>query len=160
MPEIQDLHGSDRNTAVIAVMRIEDYDEVIALWNSVPGMGMNDVDDSREGIGRYLKRNPTTSFVARADGRLVGCILAGHDGRRGWLYHAAVLPEMQGRGIGNALVQNALDALKAEGISKAGMIVFNNNVSGNKYWDKHGFADRSDVRYRSKKLVELKEKHT
>ena len=86
----------------IRQMAIEDYELVYDLWIHTPGMGLNTADDSKEGIARYLKRNPTTCFVAESGNKVVGALLAGHDGRRGYLYHAAVLPEFQRQGAGRA----------------------------------------------------------
>ena len=105
-------------------------------------------------------RNPGMSFVVKTQQGIVGTILSGYDGRRGGLYHLAVKPEMQGRGFGRALVNAAADALKKEGISKVSAHVFVSNEEGNRFWDKMGFADRSDVRYRSLKLFEMEEIHT
>ena len=139
--------GAPDAPAAILPMRPEDYDEVYALWHSTPGTGLNDVDDSREGIARFLARNPSTCFVARAAEGVVGAILAGHDGRRGHLYHAAVDPSMRGRGVGSALVRAALDALKEEGIAKAAIMVFADNESGMRFWLARDFCDRRDVRY-------------
>lgn len=147
-------------SAEITSMRIEDYDRIYALWRAIPGMGMNNLDDSREGIERFLNRNPNTSFVIRNGEEIVGTILAGHDGRRGGLYHLAVRPDQQGLGFGRALANAAMNALKKEGISKVSAHVFANNAEGNRFWDKMGFADRSDVRYRSIKLFEMEEIHT
>ena len=86
----------------IRQMAIEDYELVYDLWIHTPGMGLNTADDSKEGIARYLKRNPTTCFVAESGDKVVGALLAGHDGRRGYLYHAAVLPGFQRQGIARA----------------------------------------------------------
>ena len=149
-----------KNPAAVCPFRIEDYDEILQLWQNIPGMGMNNLDDSREGIDRFLRRNPETCFVVKSAKQIVGTILCGHDGRRGMLYHAAVLPEMQGMGFGLALVQAALDALRKEGISKVGLHVFANNEEGNRFWEHLGFADRSDVNYFSFKLSEMEEIHT
>ena len=88
----------------IRAMHMEDYDAVYALWLESTGMGLNDYDDSREGIGRYLRRNPESCFVAEDDGAIVGAVLAGHDGRRGHLNHLAVAPERRRQGLGRALV--------------------------------------------------------
>lgn len=132
-----------------------DYDALYALWLSCAGMGLNDRDDSPEGIAAYLRRNPTTCFAAMDGDRLIGCILAGHDGRRGYIYHTAVHPDWRGRGIGTALVQAALDALKAEGIHKAALLVFRRNEGGNAFWEKQGFTLREDVCYRNLALTEL-----
>ena len=84
---------------MIRVMTIDDYDEVYALWKKIRGFGIRSIDDSREGVDRFLKRNPTTSVVAVKDGKIVGSILCGHDGRRGCLYHVCVrgIPEAWNR---------------------------------------------------------------
>lgn len=132
-----------------------DFDALYALWLSCPGMGLNDRDDSPEGIAAYLRRNPSTSFGAEEDGRLVGCILAGHDGRRGYIHHTAVHPDFRKRGIGSALVSAALDALKKEGISKVALLVFRRNERGNAFWEKQGFTAREDICYRNLALADM-----
>ncbi len=139
----------------IRVMSIADYDGLYALWTSCKGMGLNDVDDSREGIGRYLRRNPTTSFVAVEDGAVVGCIMVGHDGRRGYIHHTAVKPECRGRGIGTALVEAAMAALREELISKVALVAFSRNEVGNAFWERMGFTQREDLTYRNKSLVAM-----
>ena len=139
----------------IRPMTIDDYDRVYALWMSCKNMGFNDVDDSREGIGRYLRRNPTTCFVAEIDGALAGVILAGHDGRRGFVHHMAVGEDYRRQGVGAALVERALSALRAEDISKVALLVFRYNEAGNAFWEKMGFALREDLNYRNRALVEL-----
>ena len=96
----------------IRVMTIEDFDQVHALWMSIKGFGIRSVDDSKEGIERFLKRNPTTSVVAEEDGKIVGAILCGHDGRRGCLYHVCVDVNHRMRGIGKAMVVFTMEALK------------------------------------------------
>ena len=140
----------------IRVMTPDDYDRVYALWMSCKNMGFNDVDDSREGIGRYLRRNPTTCFVAEIDGALAGVILAGHDGRRGFVHHMAVGVDYRRQGVGAALVERALSALRAEDISKVALLVFRYNEAGNAFWEKMGFALREDLNYRNRALVALK----
>ncbi|SET56799.1 GNAT family N-acetyltransferase [[Clostridium] polysaccharolyticum] len=92
----------------IRIMTIEDYDQVYALWQSCKGMGLNPADDSKEGIEKYLKRNPATCYVAEEDGRIAGVILAGHDGRRGFLHHTAVSELHRHKGIAAKLVDAAL----------------------------------------------------
>ncbi|MBE5802889.1 MAG: GNAT family N-acetyltransferase [Clostridiales bacterium] len=136
-------------------MHIDDYDDLFALWTSCRGMGLNNVDDSREGIARYLARNPSTSFVAVEKGRIVGCIMAGHDGRRGYIHHTAVSPEHRRQGIGHTLVDAALAALKAEGISKVALVAFSRNQEGNAFWEKEGFSLREDLAYRNRTLTEM-----
>lgn len=139
----------------LRVMVPEDYDGIHALWMSCKGMGMNDVDDSREGIGRFLHRNPAASFVAVEGDAIVGCIMAGHDGRRGYIYHTAVKPEYRGRGIGRALVEAALAALREEHISKVALVAFSRNEAGNAFWERMGFTLRNDLSYRNKTLVDM-----
>lgn len=139
----------------IRLMTIEDYDGLYALWTACKGMGLNDVDDSREGIGRYLRRNPTTSFVAVEEGRVVGCIMAGHDGRRGYIHHTAVLPACRGQGTGAALVSAAMEALRQEEISKVALVVFSRNDTGNAFWERMGFTCREDLTYRNCALREM-----
>lgn len=139
----------------IRSMRLDDYDSVYALWLSCSGMGLNSIDDSREGIGRYLTRNPHTSFVAVEQDRIVGAILAGHDGRRGHISHTAVALEYQRQGIGERLVEAALDALKTQGINKVCLVAFARNESGNAFWEKMGFTERADLIYRNRALVDM-----
>ena len=139
----------------IRTMSISDYEAVYALWLSCKGMGLNDLDDSREGIARYLRRNPTTSFVCEADGRIAGVIMAGHDGRRGFIHHTAVHPDFRRQGIARQLVEAALAALKAEGIHKVALVVFDRNQTGNSFWEQQGFTAREDLVYRNRALTEL-----
>ncbi len=134
-------------------LEISDYDAVYELWINTPGMGLNNTDDSREGIERYLKRNPTTSFAAFDGDKLVGAILAGHDGRRGYIYHTAVLPEYRGKHIGSELAAHALDALAKEGITKAALVAFERNETGNAFWEHIGFTGRTDLVYRNKAVI-------
>ena len=139
----------------IRLMTIEDYDGVYTLWRNTPGMGLNTTDDSREGIERYLRRNPTTSFVALWEDAFVGVILAGHDGRRGYIYHTAVLPAFRGRGIARQLVEQAMAALEREGIHKAALVVFARNALGNGFWESIGFSTREDLVYRNQNIHPL-----
>ena len=118
-------------------------------------MGLNDVDDSREGVDRYLKRNPRTTFVAELEGEIVGVILAGHDGRRGYIHHICVAGELRHNGIGTRLVETALEAFKDEGISKVALVVFEKNDGGNAFWEYMGLSTRPDLNYRNKALIDL-----
>lgn len=136
-------------------MTIDDYDSVHRLWLSCTGMGLNDLDDSKKGIAAFLDRNPATCFVCIDEGAVVGAIIAGHDGRRGYIYHTAVSPEHRRRGIGKGLADHALIALRNEGINKVAMLVFARNEAGNAFWEHEGFAARTDVVYRNKALADL-----
>ena len=146
---------TEKSTVKIRVMSIDDYDKVYALWMSCKNMGFNNLDDSREGIEKYLKRNPTTSFIAEQGERIIGVILAGHDGRRGFIHHMAVAENLRRQGIASALLDHALNSLKAEGINKAALLVFNRNEAGNAFWEAQGFTARHDVAYRNKALADL-----
>lgn len=134
----------------IRIMNINDYESVYQLWSSTPGIGLNDVDDSREGIELYLKRNPRTCFVAVDSNNIIGVILSGHDGRRAFIHHTAVAVNYRKQGIGKTLVDYATKALATEGIHKAALIVFSNNESGNLFWESQGFSARDDLIYRNK----------
>ena len=132
---------------MIRVMTIEDYDGVYALWKKIRGFGIRSIDDSREGVGRFLKRNPTTSVVAEKDGKIVGSILCGHDGRRGCLYHVCVDEAYRRHGIGRAMVVFAMKALKEEKINKVSLIAFTKNDIGNAFWNTIGWTEREDLNY-------------
>ena len=134
----------------IRVMTDKDYDGIYDLWVNTPGMGLNPTDDSREGIEKYIKRNPLSCFVAEDNGKIVGAIMSGHDGRRGYIYHTAVLLEYRNRGIAAKLVDSAMTALEKEGIKKVALVAFKNNEIGNKFWEKAGFTTRGDLIYRNK----------
>ncbi len=125
----------------IRKMSIRDYDPVAALWAGIPGLGVHLKEaDSRGSIKRYLARNPGMSFVARHKGRILGAVLCGHDGRRGILYHLAVLPEYQRKGIARRLVEHCLKALKKAGIGKCYIFVFSNNTRAKSFWRRLGWS--------------------
>ena len=132
---------------MVRVMTMEDYGQVRELWNSIKGFGIRSVDDSREGVERFLKRNPATSVVAIEDGRVVGAILCGHDGRRGCLYHVCVHKDYRMRGIGKSMVVFAMEALKEEQINKVSLIAFTQNDIGNAFWKEIGWTKREDLNY-------------
>lgn len=132
---------------MIRTMEIGDYDNVYALWMTIQGFGIRSIDDSREGVTRFLRRNPTTSVVAEEDGEIVGSILCGHDGRRGCLYHVCVREDFRRRGIGKAMVVHAMEALRKEQISKVSLIAFTKNDIGNAFWNTIGWTERLDLNY-------------
>ena len=137
---------------IIRLMTMEDYAACCDLWLRTPGMGLNSIDDSPEGIARYLRRNPGTCFVAEEEGRLIGAILAGHDGRRGHISHTAVDGAFQRRGIGRQLVEHVMAAMEQEGIIKVNLVVFSRNQKGNAFWESVGFTARDDLTYRNKSI--------
>ncbi len=125
-------------------MQAEDYDDVWALWMTIRGFGIRALDDSREDVERFIRRNPTTSVVARVDGKIVGSILCGSDGRQGALYHVCVAEEFRRRGIGTRMVAYCMRELKKMGINKVSLIAFKKNDAGNAFWKSIGWT-QSDV---------------
>ena len=146
----------------IRPVTIGDYDDIYALWNSTEQSrrALNPVDDSREGIARYLQRNPATCFLASAESgpgeeqRIVGVILTGHDGRRAIIHHMCVHPDYRRRGIARMLLQRAEKALREEGITKVFGLVFRDNEAANAFWEKEGYSLRTNLNYRNKSLDE------
>lgn len=136
-------------------MRPADYDGVYALWMSCKNMGFNDVDDSRAGIEKFLLRNPDTCLVAEENGEIIGVVLGGQDGRRGYIYHMSVAEAHRRRGIGGQLLDRCLAAMKEAGITKAALLVFKRNEAGNAFWERQGFTLREDVAYRNRELTKL-----
>ncbi len=132
---------------MIRTMTIEDFDQVHALWMTIKGFGIRSIDDSKEGVERFLKRNPTTSVVAELDNKIVGSILCGHDGRRGCLYHVCVDEKYRRHGIGKAMVVYAMQALKREKINKVSLIAFTVNDIGNAFWNTIEWTERKDLNY-------------
>lgn len=139
----------------IRKMLISDYEKVYDLWMSCKNMGFNDLDDSKAGVKKFLDRNPNTSFVAEEENKIIGIILSGHDGRRGYIYHVCVREECRNKKIGSQPVSKSPEALKNEGINKVALLVFNKNEIGNAFWQKQGFIERVDVKYRNKVLRKI-----
>ena len=132
-----------------------DYDQVYQLWLSCAGMGLNDLDDSKEGIARFLQRNPQTCLVAVENQTIIGAILVGSDGRRAYIYHTAVHPNYRRRGIARQLVETVLTVLDDLRIHKVALVVFKRNAEGNKFWEKLGFSVREDLIYRNQPRTEM-----
>ena len=128
-------------------MTTEDYDGVKALWMTIHGFGIRSIDDSYEGVAKFLARNPGLSVVALCHGEIVGAILCGHDGRRGCLYHVCVREDSRRLGIGKAMVVHCMEGLKAEGINKVSLIAFTSNDIGNAFWKEVGWTRRLDLNY-------------
>ena len=131
----------------IRAMTIEDYPKVKSLWLSIDGFCIRSLDDSKEGVEKFLLRNPSLSCVCVTDGQIVGAILCGHDGRRGCLYHVCVRKEYRMRGIGKAMVAYSMRKLKEEGINKVSLIAFTKNDVGNAFWHEIGWTKREDLNY-------------
>ena len=136
------------------IVTIDDYDAIYELWISTEQSkrALNPVDDSREGIERYLKRNPNTCFAALKDGKIIGVILTGHDGRRAIVHHMCVHKDYRRMGIAAHLVSLSENALKEEGIQKIFGLVFKDNDNANEFWEKQGYSLRTNLNYRNKSL--------
>ena len=132
----------------------EDYDQVYQLWLSCAGMGLNDLDDSKEGIARFLQRNPQTCLVAVENQMIIGAILVGSDGRRAYIYHTAVHPNYRRRGVARQLVETVLTVLDDLKIHKVALVVFKRNIEGNQFWERLGFSVREDLIYRNQARTE------
>lgn len=136
--------GKPDEDILIDEMQIDDYSEIYELWRNTPGMGLSDAD-SHENIHRFLLRNKGLSFVCRCNGRIIGTIMCGHDGRRGYIYHVAVSEKFRRRGIGRMLVDKSLSKLKEEGINKCHLFVISSNEIGNAFWSSNGWSKREDI---------------
>ena len=128
----------------IESMKISQYDEIYALWQITTKRALSDAD-SRENLEKYLNRNEGMSQVAIMDGKIVGTVLAGHDGRRGFIHHMAVLPEYRRKRIGHSLAEKAIEMIKSQGIDKTHIFCYQNNETGQSFWRDFGFEKREDV---------------
>jgi ribosomal protein S18 acetylase RimI-like enzyme len=126
-------------------MTQRDYDSVVALWRSIPGIGLHEDSDSRRAIVRYLKRNPGLSFIACVGTAVVGAVLSGHDGRRGYLHHLAVAASHRKIGIGKALVSRCLRSLARQHIAKCNIFLFRSNANGRLFWQHIAWNLRRDL---------------
>jgi putative acetyltransferase len=135
----------------ITTFGIDSYDNVLALWQQCEGIGLSDAD-SRESIQAYLNRNPEMSFVATTGGKVIGSILAGHDGRRGYIHHLAVHPSCRRQGLGRTLVARATCTLRSAGIQKVHIFIFNRNADGIAFWESVGWTPRNDIGVISKTI--------
>lgn len=129
---------------IIRPMTIADYDEIYAMWQITTKRALSKADEKIQ-IERYLKRNPDMSQVAVIDGKIVGTVLAGHDGRRGFIHHMAVMPDYRRRHIGRQLAEKAIEKIGAEGIDKTHIFCYQNNKTGQGFWSDFGFQKRDDV---------------
>lgn len=139
---------------MIRLMTIDDYEELFTMWQATSNMGLRSLDDSKEGICRFLNRNPNTNFVAYEDEKLVGAILSGHDGRRGYIYHTVVLPEYRRRGIASNLVNAAVEALQKEGITRVCLNVMETNAEGKQFWLNKGWEKKDFLGFYSKAITD------
>ena len=125
-------------------LTLGDYNQVINLWSSAEGVGLSAADDKMN-IARYLERNPGLSFIALDSGQLIGAVLCGHDGRRGYIHHLTVAQSHRYQGIGEALVDRCLTALLTAGIDKCHLLVFTKNRDAQVFWQRVGWSHRTDL---------------
>ena len=137
-------HGGVNIRMLFREMTMEDYEEAYDLWLNTKGIGLSR-SDSKEEIGKFLARNEGCSFVCVDQGKVIGTVLCGHDGRRGFLYHVAVREEYRGRSIGQELVRRSLEQLKKHGIAKCHLMVMADNDLGHRFWSRIGWQRRSDI---------------
>ena len=140
---------------IIEIMRIDDYDEIHQIWSNTNGITLRAIDDSKRGIARFLKRNPNNNFICRINGNIIGGILCGHDGRKGFIYHVVIKENYRDRGIGKKLVEYVIKSLKEERITKISVLVNSDNISGNDFWESLGFEYFHDLKYKILPLDEL-----
>jgi len=138
----------------IAEFAIEAYEQVYSLWESCDGIGLSSAD-SRSSIRIYLERNPGLSLIAYDGKTIVGTILCGHDGRRGYIHHLAVQPNYRRQGIGRLLVDKSIAALQSSGIQKCHLFIFHDNTSGIEFWEGIGWTYRRDIGVVSKIIEKL-----
>ncbi|WP_254512199.1 GNAT family N-acetyltransferase [Anatilimnocola floriformis] len=119
-----------------------DYDAVMQLWNSAPGVRTN---EPREEYERILRRNPGLGTAAWIGSELAGAVLCCHDGRRGYLYHLAVAEQFRRRGLARAIVDHCLQLLTAEGIQRCTIFLIADNEMGKTFWLNHGWRERVDL---------------
>lgn len=139
---------------MIRLMTIDDYDEVFGLWINTKGIGLRSSDDSIEGITHFLERNPNTSYVSVVDNKIVGAILCGNDGRRGYIYHTVVEEKYRKQGIATELIDAAVKALKAEGITRVCLNVLETNEHGKQFWNKRGWNKVDTLGFYSKAITD------
>lgn len=139
---------------MIRRMAIADYDEIFHLWINTEGMGLRSLDDSREGISLFLRRNPETNFVALDNGKIIGAILCGNDGRRGYIYHTVVHSDYRNQGTATRLIEAAISALQKEGITRVCLNVMETNEQGKAFWQKRGWEKKDFLGFYSKSITD------
>ena len=139
---------------MIRSMEITDYKKIIDLWRNTDGMGLRSLDDSEQGISAFLRRNPSSNFVAIEKDEIVGTILCGHDGRRGYIYHTVVKENYREQGIATKLIEAAVSALQKEGITRVCLNVMETNAYGRAFWEKRGWEKKDFLGFYSKSITD------
>ncbi len=139
---------------MIRKMTIDDYEGVFHLWVNTEGMGLRSLDDSKDGISMFLERNPHTNFVVLDDDKIIGAILCGNDGRRGYIYHTVVEDKYRKQGIATRLIETAVAALQNEGITRVCLNVMETNEQGKAFWQKRGWEKKDFLGFYSKSITD------
>ncbi len=134
-----------KDEIMVRKMTMDDYAKVHELWMNIHKFGIRSIDDSKDGIQRFLTRNPDTSVVAVSNGELIGSILCGHDGRTASFYHVCVKEEFRNQGVGKTMVMHCMKALEKEKVSKISLVAFKDNEVGNSFWKEEGWQKREDL---------------
>ncbi len=142
----------------IREMILSDYDDIYALWTNTESIGLRSLDDSKKGISAFLKRNPSTNFVAIDNNKIVGAILCGHDGRRGYIYHTVVEFDYRNRGIATQLIDFAISALQKENITRVCLNVMESNNNGQQFWTHRGWEKKDFLGFYSKSITDKENK--
>jgi ribosomal protein S18 acetylase RimI-like enzyme len=125
-------------------LQITDHQDLMLLWQNCDGISLRDAD-TRQAMQKYLERNPGISFVAEVDAMIVASLMAGQDGRRGYIQHLAVDREQRKQGIAGRLLELCLQALLAQGIVKSHVHVLNTNEPGRDFWSRRGWIHRGEI---------------
>lgn len=129
-------------------MVISDYPFIYSLWQKTPGMHLHSLDNSKTGIKRVIQRNPDLCYVAfNSNQKIIATIIGGTDGRKGYLYHVAVLKQYQRKHIASGLLKKVTQVFRQKGIKKIGLFVVKNNPKGKVFWQKLGYHERPDIVY-------------
>lgn len=142
----------------IREMILDDYDDVYTLWINTENIGLRSLDDSKEGIGCFLKRNPHTNFVAIIDKKIIGVIICGNDGRRGYIYHTVVHKNFRNQGIATQLVNTAVEALQKENITRVCLNVMKTNEQGKSFWINRDWTEKDFLGFYSKSITDKENK--
>lgn len=132
-------------------MDFDDYAGALKLWKSLPGLGLSSADE-QDAFNHFLEKNPNTCFIAKDGSKIIGTVLGGSDGRRGYLYHLAVHRNYQRIGLGRQLSEKCLSALKSQGLQKSHIFVISSNQEGLRFWEKLGWLLRKDIFVMSRDL--------
>jgi ribosomal protein S18 acetylase RimI-like enzyme len=129
-----------------------DFPVVFRLWQITEGIGLNE-SDKPEAFAAFLTRNPGMSQVALAGTEIVGTLMCGHDGRRGYLHHLAVAQAHRHQGLGRTLVEKCLRVLAAQGIAKCNIYLFADNPGGRTFWAHNGWDERAEIQVLQKRVA-------